>query len=131
MEVSKCWNIVEFPKISFKMKNCKTFYGVQATSRLKEIIHPPPPLPPQSRKIPLLFGTKVFLPRYTEQTFCFQNGSRMHFLGVRNLFARKLVNSQRFLAVLQRHIIFNVKWVEVRKMTAHFWATLYCKMSEE
>ena len=73
MEVSKCWNIVEFPKISFKMKNCKTFYGVQTMSRLKEIIQPPSaphPLPtPPSCKILLLFGTKVFLPRYTEQSF--------------------------------------------------------------
>ena len=71
MEVSKCWNIVEFPKISFKMKNCKTFYGVQTMNHLKEIIQPPPALPP-SGKILLLFGTKVFLPRYTEQTFAFK-----------------------------------------------------------
>ena len=37
-------------------------------NHLKEIIQPPPALPP-SGKILLLFGTKVFLPRYTEQTF--------------------------------------------------------------
>ena len=33
---------VEFPKISIKMKNCKTFYEAQTVSRLKEIIQPPP-----------------------------------------------------------------------------------------
>ena len=39
MEVSKCWKIVEFPKISIKIKNCKTFYEAKTASRLKEIIH--------------------------------------------------------------------------------------------
>ena len=36
MKVSKCLNIDEFPKISIKMKNCKTFYETQTVSRLKE-----------------------------------------------------------------------------------------------
>ena len=30
MALSKCWNIVEFAKISIKMKNCKTFYEALA-----------------------------------------------------------------------------------------------------
>ena len=42
MEVSKCWKIVEFPKISIKIKNCKAFYEVQTLGDLKEIIQPPP-----------------------------------------------------------------------------------------
>ena len=29
----------------------------------------------------------------------------------------------------QEHIIFNVKWVEVHKMSEVFWTKLYCKMS--
>ena len=33
--------IVEFSKISIKMKNCKTFCKVQTVSRLKETIQPP------------------------------------------------------------------------------------------
>ena len=37
-EVSKCWKIVEFTKISVKMKNCKTFYKAQKSSRLNKII---------------------------------------------------------------------------------------------
>ena len=41
MEVSKCRKIVEFPKVSIKLKNCKTFYEAQTASRLKEIIQPP------------------------------------------------------------------------------------------
>ena len=47
-----------------------------------------------------------------------------------NIIAEKFVNSERLLAVLQEHIIFNVKWVEVRKMSEVFWAKLYCKMSD-
>ena len=40
MKVSKCWKIVEFPKISIKMKNFKTFYEDQTKSLFKEIIQP-------------------------------------------------------------------------------------------
>ena len=32
MEISKCWKIAEYQKISIKMKNYKTFYEVQTTS---------------------------------------------------------------------------------------------------
>ena len=46
-EVTKCWKIIEFTKISIKMKNCKTFYEAQTASHLQEIIHPPrSPVPP-------------------------------------------------------------------------------------
>ena len=41
IELSKYWNIVEFPKISIKLKNFKTFYEALMASRLKEIIQPP------------------------------------------------------------------------------------------
>ena len=40
MKVSKYWKIVEFRKISIKMKNCKPFYESQTTSWLKETIEP-------------------------------------------------------------------------------------------
>ena len=36
------------------------------------------------------------------------------------IYARKFVNSERFLAVFQEHIIFNVKGVEVRKLSEVF-----------
>ena len=45
-EVSKCGKIVEFPKISIKMKNWKTFYEAKTASHLKKIIQSPPNLPP-------------------------------------------------------------------------------------
>ena len=40
MDVSKRWKMVEFPKISIKMKNFKTFYEAQTAKRLKEIFQP-------------------------------------------------------------------------------------------
>ena len=43
MEVSKCWKIVQFPKISIKMKKFQTFYELKTVSRLKKIILPHPP----------------------------------------------------------------------------------------
>ena len=40
MEVSICCKIVEYSKISIKMKNCETFYKAQTVIRLNEIIQP-------------------------------------------------------------------------------------------
>ena len=67
MEVLKCWKIVEFPKISIKMKNCKTFYEAQTAISLKEIIQPPP-LHPQPHQIKSYYvcGTKSSLRIYTD-----------------------------------------------------------------
>ena len=36
----KMMKIAKFPKISIKMKHCKTFYEAQTASHLKEIIQP-------------------------------------------------------------------------------------------
>ena len=47
IEVSKSQKIVEFSKISIKIKNCKTFCQAQTASRLKEII--------QSCKLSIIF----------------------------------------------------------------------------
>ena len=47
-----------------------------------------------------------------------------------NMFAGKFVKLERFLTVLRGHIIFNVKWLEIRKMSDFFWAKLYRKMSD-
>ena len=139
---SKCWKIVEFPKISIKMKNCKTFYEAQTASCLEEIIQPPPNLPLIKWNLTLSLKQKSFLPRYTEQTFAFKvlqeciswvsrsGAVQMFFSKTKQKFPGKFVKSQRVLAMLQEHIIFNVKWVEVPKMSKVFWAKLYCKMSD-
>ena len=48
----------------------------------------------------------------------------------RNMFAGKFVSWESFLAVFWKHIIFNLKRVEIRKMSEVFWARLYCKTSD-
>ena len=67
----------------------------------------------------------------------------MQFLGVRkccssnifltpnrNMFAGRLLKWEKILAVFQEHIIFNVKWVETRKMSDLFrWLLLPLRLS--
>ena len=138
MEVSKCWKIVEFTKISIKMKNCNTFYEVKKTSHLDEIIQPPPNHLPSERILLCLF-----VRRYTEinghlLSKCFKNAV----LGVKkwwsaNVFSdnrqkhvcwKILVNSKRFWLCCKA-ILFSM-WVEIRKLSEVFLAKLYCKMSD-
>ena len=57
MEVSKFWKIVEFPKTSIKVKNCKTFYQAWTVSRIKKIIASPP----NQKKAYYASRTKTFL----------------------------------------------------------------------
>ena len=138
MEVSKCWKIVEFSEISIKMKNCKTFYEAQKVSHLKEIIQPSPNPPPT---IYCLWNKHFFTEIYRNmQTFAFKvfqecsswpsrNGAMQMFFLIpnRNMFTTKFVKSERFLVVLQEHIIFDVKPVEVHKMSEIFWANCIVK----
>ena len=55
----------------------------------------------------------------------------MQFLGVKKWCSKhacwKFVKSERLLVVLREHIIFHVKWFDVRKISEVFWAKLYCK----
>ena len=67
--------IVEFSKISIKMKNYKTFCKVQTASHLKEII---PPTHPHQIKPYYDSETKIFLRRYLQihrhlLSMCFKN----------------------------------------------------------
>ena len=48
IEVSKCLKIVEFSKISIKIKNCKTFCKPQTANRLKKF-NLSFPIPPSTR----------------------------------------------------------------------------------
>ena len=48
----------------------------------------------------------------------------------RNMFAEKLVKWERFLAEFWEHFIFDVKVVEVHKMSEVFWGKLCCKMGD-
>ena len=48
----------------------------------------------------------------------------------RNMFTSKFVKSERCLAVLREHFIFNVTRVDVHKMSEVFCVKLNCKMSD-
>ena len=102
-EVSKCRKIDEFPKISIKIKNCKTFYEAQTSSCLKKIIHPPrTPIPPH--KSLLRLWSKNFLAEISRNihTFAFtllqecsswasRNGAVQMFFDTNQMFAGKFV----------------------------------------
>ena len=105
------------------MKNCKLFYDAQTMSRLKEIIQPPATHPPSDKILLRLLNKNMFTEIYRNiQTFVFKelqewdlwasiNGAvQMLFLKPsRNMFAEKCVKSERVLAVLRKHIVFNGK----------------------
>ena len=78
MEVSKGWKILEFSKISIKMKDFKIFYKGQSASWLKEFIQSP-----TSWKLPTSLE-QIFsygdMQEYTD--ICFPSALRMQFLGV-------------------------------------------------
>ena len=40
------------------------------------------------------------------------------------MLARKFVKGDRFLAVLREHVILNVEWVEICKMSEFFWVKI-------
>ena len=82
MEVSKCWRVVEFPKISIKMKNWKIFYETQRASRLKEIIKPLP-YPPPTNLTTFLEQKLSYRDIQQYIDIWFESASRMQFLEVK------------------------------------------------
>ena len=120
------------------MKNWKTFYEAQTPSCFKEIIQALPPLPSThspSDKILLRLWSKHFLIetdknirisvfKVLQECSCWASRNGAVQTPNRNMFAGKFLMSERFLPVLREHIIFNVKWVEVRKMNEVFWVKL-------
>ena len=131
-------------RFSIKMKNCKTLYEVQTTSRLKEIFQPPPTHPSPDKILLCLWNKNIIKQTYRKmQAFTFKvfqecgswasrnDAVQMLFLTPnRNMLAGKIIKSDRVLAVLLEQFIVNVKLVEVSKMSGVFWAKLYCKMSD-
>ena len=61
MEVSKCWKIVEFSKVSIKEK---TFYETQTASHLQETIQPSPNTPPSDKMLLCLSKKKLYAEIY-------------------------------------------------------------------
>ena len=133
MQVLKFWKIAEFLKISIKRKIAKNFMRPKQWAALRKLLSLPQP-------------DKIFLQRYTEiyryfLSKCFKNAvlgrqeivqcKYLFFLtSHRNMFAGKSVKWERLLAVFHEHVIFNVNWIEVCKLSEIFWAKLYCKMGD-
>ena len=112
--------MVEFPKISIKMKNLTLFYESQTSSLIKEIIQPPI----------TNFQTEIYR---NIQTFSFQELQKRSSWASRNSTVQILFlapTRNMFLAVFRKYIFHNVEWFEVRKMSEVFWVKLYCKMSD-
>ena len=98
----------------------------------RKLFSVPQPTPHQIKSY-YVFGTKIFLRRYTEiyrrlLSKYFKNAVlgrqevvQIFFLTPNsNMSAGNLLKSERFLAVLREHIFFNVKRVEVRKWVRFF-----------
>ena len=59
------------------------------------------------------------------------DAAQMFFLTlIRNMAAGKFVNWESFLAVFWENIIFNLKRVDICKMSEVFWAKMYCIMGD-
>ena len=104
--------MLEFQKVSIKMKNCKTFYEPQRVSCLEEIIQPPSNLQPITHQIKSyhVFGTKFSygdIQKYTD--ICFQSATRMQFFGV-----KKWCSPNVFSDTKQKHVCWKI--CKVRKV---------------
>ena len=121
-------NTVEFPKLSINMKN---FTRRKHRSALRKLFCPPP--------------DKSFLRTYTGMlSQWFENAvlwllemvqCKFFFLTTtRNMLLEnvcwKICKVSGFFAVLRKYIFYNVKTVEVRKISEVFWAKRYCRMSD-
>ena len=121
--------IVEFSKISIKLKNFKTFYKHKQRSAWKKLLNPPP-----GKGFLCLWNKNFWMEIYRNlQTFAFQVLRECSSWASRNgavqiLFLTPARNM--FLAVLWEYIFNNVEWVEAPKMSEVFRAILYCKMSD-
>ena len=124
------------------MKKCKTFYEAQTATCFKEIIslvsiHSPPD------KILLYLWNKNFLTQIYRNIYrhllskYFKNAVIERpeavpcncFFGHQTAKSLQFVKSERFLIVLREHFMFNIKWVEICKISDIFWAKMYCKTS--
>ena len=111
-----------FDSIDGNIEMLEKSYEVQTAIHLKELIQPSPiPSPPPISPV---------LQEYTSWTS--RNGSmQIIFLTPkRNMFAGKFVKWERLFIEFREHTVFNVNWVEVRKMSEVFRAKQYCKMSD-
>ena len=135
---------MNFQKFQLKWKIVKRFATPKQWAALRKLFRLPSTHPPPDKILLGLWNKKSLTGIYRNiQTFAFKvfqecsswasrdGALQMFFLTpIRNMLAEKFLKSKRVLAVLREHIIFNVKWVEVRKLSEAFWAKVYCKMSD-
>ena len=135
---------MNFQKFQVKWKIAKHFARTkQRAASVKLFSLPPSHLPLD--KILLRLWNKNFLKEIYRniQTFALKvfqecsswasrNGAvQIIFLTLnRNMLAGKFVKSEKFLAALRKHIICNVKCVEVYKISEVFCAKLYSKVCD-
>ena len=103
-----------FNTIDGNIETLKTRYEVQTASCVKEIIlHSIPPV-------------------LQECSSCTSRNGAMQIIFLtpnRNVFAGKFIKWDRLSIEFRDHIVFNVNYVEVRKMSEVFRAKQYCKTS--
>ena len=132
LEIQIVWKIVQ--KFQLKWKIVNYFASFKQRTAWTELFSLPPFHPTPNKTWLRLWNKNLFKEIYRNiQTYAFKvlqecssrksrNGLvQIFFLSPnRNMFSGKFVKSERFLAVLREHIIFNVKRVEVRKMRGFF-----------
>ena len=98
------------------MKNCKTFYETQRASHLQEIIQSSSKPTPIRENVTMSFEKKFsygYIQKYTDicSSWASINGAvqMLSLTPSRTMSAGKCLKSERLLALLQEHIIFNVK----------------------
>ena len=119
--------IVEFPKISIKLKNFKTLYESQTAICLKRIVqpstHPRTPTPHQIKTF-CVSVTKIFERRFTGiYRYLLSKCSENAVFGLPKIVQCKCFfwhRSETFLVVLREYIFYNIECVEVRKMSEVF-----------
>ena len=104
---------MNFQKFQWKWKIVKHYIRVKQQAAFRKLLNLSPTPPPNQIKSYYVFGTEMVQYKclFWHQT-------------------EKFLKWERFSAMLRKYIIFNVKLIEVHKMSEVLWAKLYCKMSE-
>ena len=118
MEVSKCWNVEEFPKTPFKIKNFKTICKAQTVSYLEKIIQY---TGIYRHLLSKNFENAVLGRLEMMQCNFFSDTNQKHVCWKTCRVGLQLCCGSIFF--------YHVAWVEVRKIIKVFWVKLYRKMS--
>ena len=139
---AKKW--LNFQNFQLKWKIVKHFARPKQRAALRKLFSLLPTQPPPDEILLRLWNKNFITEIYRNiQVFTFKivqecgfwaskNGAVqvLFLIPNRDMFAGKFVKSERVLEVFREHIIFNVKWVEIPKMSEVFWTKPYCKMSD-